>query len=151
MIITTNQVTAIAEMLRKVGFDVTIDTVTAAKYDSMRLGGTWDGVLAESMLVQANKNDTFITYFTGLQWQYVKKPLGFQEALNASLNKPQIDPESIKAIIQILYDDMTVIPFYEEDTVTFENKGYHQDYDYRVYNGVDSPRYADLWLDKSLQ
>jgi ABC-type transport system substrate-binding protein len=151
VIITADQVSAVAAMLRKVGIDVNIDTVTAAKYDSMRLGGTWDGVLAESMLVQANKNDTFVTYFTGLQWQYVKKPNGFQEALNASLSKSEIDTASIKSIIQILYDDMTVIPFYEEDTVSFENKGYHQDYNYLDYNGVDSPLYAEVWLDKSLR
>jgi hypothetical protein len=117
----------------------------------MRIGGTWSGVLAESMLVQANKNDTFISYFTGMQWQYVKKPLGFQEALNASLSKLDIDTASIKAIIQLLYDDMTVIPFYEEDTASFENKGFHQDYNYMDYNGVDSPRYADIWVDKSLR
>jgi ABC-type transport system substrate-binding protein len=150
-IITADQVSAVAAMLRNVGIDVTIDTVTAAKYDSMRIGGTWNGVLAESMLVQANKNDTFISYFTGLQWQYVKKPLGFQEALNASLATREIDKTAIKAIIQILYDDMTVIPFYEEDTASFEYKGYHQDYNYIEYNGVDSPRYADVWLDKSLR
>jgi peptide/nickel transport system substrate-binding protein len=151
LIITEDQVSAVADMLRKVGIDVTVEKVTAAKYDSMRIGGTWDGVLAESMLVQANKNDTFISYFTGLQWQYVKRPLGFKEALDASLAKSEIDTASIKAIIQILYDDMTVIPFYEEDSVTLENKGYHQDYNYAEFNGVDTPRYADVWLEKSVR
>jgi peptide/nickel transport system substrate-binding protein len=150
-IITTDQVSAVAAMLRKAGIDVTIDTVTSAKYDSMRLGGTWDGVLAESMLVQANKNDTFITYFTALQWQYTKRPLGFQEALNASISKLDIDPAAIKTIIQILYDDMTVIPFYEEDTASFENKGFHLDYNYADYNSPDSPRFANIWLDKNLR
>ena len=151
VIITEDQVSAVAAMLRKVGIDVTVNPVTAAKYDSMRIGGTWDGVLAESMLVQANKNDTFITYFTGLQWQYTKKPEGFQQALNASLAKMEIDPAAIKAVIKVLYDDMTVIPFYEEDTVSFENKGFHQDYNYADFNGVDTPRYADVWLEKSLR
>jgi ABC-type transport system substrate-binding protein len=148
VIITKDQVSAVAAMLQKAGIDVTIDTVTAGKYDSMRIGGTWSGLLAESMLVQANKNDTFITYFAGAQWQYTKRPLGFQEALNASLATTDIDTNKIKAIIQLLYDDMTVIPFYEEDSVSFENKAFHQDYDYSVYNGVDSPRYADIWLSK---
>jgi peptide/nickel transport system substrate-binding protein len=151
LIITDDQVSAVAAMLRKVGIDVTVNTVTAAKYDSMRIGGTWDGVLAESMLIQSNKNDTFITYFTGLQWQYTKRPAGFQDALNASLSKLNIDPAAIKAIIKVLYDDMTVIPFYEEDTPTFENKGLHLDYNEMDFNGVDNYRYADVWLDKSLR
>jgi ABC-type transport system substrate-binding protein len=150
-IITTDQVTAVAGMLRNAGINVTVDTVTAAKYDSMRIGGTWDGVLAETMLVQANKNDTFISYFTGMQWQYTKRPLGFKEALDASLSTTEINTASIKTIIQLLYDDMTVIPFYEEDTASFENKAFHQDYNYADYNGVDSPRYSNVWLDKSLR
>ncbi len=150
VIITKDQVTAVAEMLRNVGIDVTIDTVTSAKYDSMRIGGTWDGILAESMLVQANKNDTFISYFAGLQWQYVKKPVGFQQALNASLATLEIDTNAIKVMIQLLYDDMTVIPFYEEESVGLQNKGYHHDYVQTAFNGVDTPRYADVWLDKSL-
>jgi peptide/nickel transport system substrate-binding protein len=151
LIITDDQVSAVAAMLRKVGIDVTVNTVTAAKYDSMRIGGTWDGILAESMLVQSNKNDTFNTYFTGLQWQYTKRPAGFQDALNTSLVKLEIDPTAIKAIIKVLYDDMTVIPFYEEDTITFENKGLHLDYNEMDFNGVDNYRYADVWLDKSLR
>ena len=151
VIITGDQASAVAGMLQAVGINVSVDTVTAAKYDSMRLGGTWSGVLAESMLVQANKNDTFVTYFTGLQWSYVKKPLGFQEALTASLASTNIDSNKIKTMIQILYDDMTVIPFYEEDSVTFDNKGLHYDFDYMIYNSVDSPRYGDTWLDKNLR
>jgi peptide/nickel transport system substrate-binding protein len=151
LIITEDQVSAVAAMLRKVGIDVTINSVTAAKYDSMRIGGTWDGILAESMLVQTNKNDTFITYFAGLQWQYTKRPDGFQPALNASLSKLDIDPASIKAIIKVLYDDMTVIPFYEEDTASFENKGLHLDYNELDFNGVDNFRFANVWLDKALR
>jgi ABC-type transport system substrate-binding protein len=150
-IITTNQVSAVADMLRKAGIDVTVDVVTAAKYDSMRIGGTWDGILAESMLVQANKNDTFISYFSGLQWQYTKKPVGFKEALDASLATLNIDTNALKTVIQILYDDMTVIPFYEEESATFANKGYHHDYVQEQYNGVDTPRYADVWLEKSVR
>jgi peptide/nickel transport system substrate-binding protein len=151
LIITDDQVNAVAAMLRKVGIDITVNTVTAAKYDSMRIGGTWEGALAESMLVQANKNDTFVTYFTGLQWQYTKKPAGFQEALNASLTKLNIDSAAIKNVIKVLYDDMTVIPFYEEDTVSFENKGFHQDYIEMDFNGVDNFRFADIWLEKNLR
>jgi ABC-type transport system substrate-binding protein len=149
VIISADQVSALAAMLRKVGIDPSIEVVTAGKYDSMRIGGTWDGLLAESMLVQANKNDTFISYFTGLQWQYTKKPLGFQEALTASLATLEIDKSAIKTIIQILYNDMTVIPFYEEDSVTLERKGYRYDFDTLNFNGVDTPRYADVWLEKS--
>jgi peptide/nickel transport system substrate-binding protein len=150
-IITDDQVSAVAAMLRAADINVTIDTVTNAKYDSMRIGGTWDGLLAESMLVLSNKNFTFVTYFSGLQWQYTKRPAGLQEGINASLATPEADPEYIKAIIQLLYDDMTVIPFYEELTVSFENKGYHQDYDPLNYGGVNLPLYADVWLDKSLR
>jgi peptide/nickel transport system substrate-binding protein len=150
-IITDDQVSAVAAMLRDAGINVTIDTVTNAKYDSMRIGGTWDGLLAESMLVLSNKNFTFVTYFAGLQWQYTKRPAGLQQGIDASLATPEADPEHIKAIIQLLYDDMTVIPFYDELTVSFQNKGYHQDYDPLNYGGVNLPLYADVWLDKSLR
>jgi peptide/nickel transport system substrate-binding protein len=143
---------ALAEQLRKVGIEVETDFPTAAKYSELRYG-TWDGMLAHGFAAFDNPNKDFTFYFTGLQFHYCKKPAGWDEGLKASLASQEVNPQLIKNLIQIVYDDMMVIPYMEQPSFLFTPKGVNDDangkYPHLKEHSPTSWEY--VWIDKSLR
>ena len=147
-IVPADYINAVAAQLRGVGIDVTTDFPTSGKYEEYRYG-TWDGLMGHGLAAFENKNQDFTFYFTGLQFGYVKKPAGWQEGVDASLISPEPDPKLMQAVIRIMYDDMMLIPYMEQQAFLFRHQGVN------TPNAEDYPvlttRYAEIYLDKSVR
>ncbi len=141
--------TAVAAQLRAVGMDITTDFPEAGAYDNLRYNGWTDGLLNHGVANFANHNQVFTFYFTGTMFPSMKRPNGFTEGVNASLATPQVDPAKIQAVLQLLYDDMTVIPYVEQTQIAFYKKG-SNDPDADTY-GLMWPIFQDCYIDKSAQ
>jgi len=138
---------AVAGQLRVAGFDMTTDYPEAGKYDDLRYKGWNDGTLSHGIVGGDNKNSQLSLYFSGTGFVSLKMPTGFTEGYNASLNSVQYDPSKVKLVFQLLYDDMTVIPYIEVETTTFEQKGFHNP-GADVYIAMYQ-EYQSMWFDKN--
>jgi peptide/nickel transport system substrate-binding protein len=146
-VVPNNYTTAVVDQLRAVGINIEIDIPTSARFEELRYGGWQDGLLHMGVSNLSNPNQTFIFYFMSLMLPSVKRPAGFTEGVNASLATPEVDPTKVKLITQILYDDMTLIPYTEAISVSFYKKG-SNDPSTEGY-GVSWPRFEQCWIDKS--
>jgi peptide/nickel transport system substrate-binding protein len=147
MITSTDWTTAIAAQLRAVGLDITTDFPEAGAYDNLRYNGWSDGLLNHGLNAFADHNQVFTFYFTGTMFPSMKRPNGFIDGVNASLATPQVDPAKIQAVLQLMYDDMTVIPYVEQTQVAFYKKG-SNDPDADAF-GLAWPLFRDCYIDKS--
>ncbi|MGD0795283.1 MAG: ABC transporter substrate-binding protein [Dehalococcoidales bacterium] len=138
---------AVAAQLRAVGIDVTTDFPEAGKYDDLRYKGWNDGLLNHGIIAMDNKNQALNLYFSGTGFVTLKMPAGFQEGFTASLNSKDYDPKLVQTVLQLMYDDMTVIPYIELQNTAFEQKGVHNPGG-DVYNATYQ-EYQSIWLDKS--
>jgi ABC-type transport system substrate-binding protein len=139
---------AVAGQLRLAGIAVTTDYPEAGKYDDYRYKGWSDGCLSHGIVGGDNKNSQLSLYFSGTGFVSLKLPAGFQQGYNASLTSVQYDPSLVKEVWQLMYDDMTVVPYIEVETTAFEQKGMHNPA-WDVYNVAMYPDYQTIWLDKS--
>jgi peptide/nickel transport system substrate-binding protein len=146
-VVTDKYNTAVVEQLRGAGINADIDVPTSARFEELRYGGWKDGLLHMGLSNLSNPNQTFIFYFMSLMFPSVKKPAGFTDGVNASLATPEVDPAKVKLVTQLLYDDMTVIPYVEAISVSFYKKG-SNDPSTEGY-GVSWPRFEQCWIDKS--
>jgi hypothetical protein len=103
--------------------------------------------MGHALAVGDNKNQNIDLYFAGTMFPSVAKPAGWQVGLDAALASKELDPKLTQAVIQIMYDNMMVIPYMEETKVAFYQKGVHDDGadSYSLINFVS--QYA--WLEKS--
>jgi peptide/nickel transport system substrate-binding protein len=137
---------AVAGQLRPAGIDVTTDYPEAGKYDDYRYKGWTDGCLSHGIVGADNKNSSLSLYFSGTGFVSLKMPAGFQEGYDASRQSVLYNPKLIQACFQLLYEDMTIIPYIEVQTTTFAQKGVHNP-------GMDTyaamyQEYQSLWLEK---
>jgi peptide/nickel transport system substrate-binding protein len=140
-------ITAVAAQLREVGIDVTTDFPEAGKYDDLRYKGWNDGLMGHALAVGDNKGANIAMYFQSLMFPSVAKPAGWQAGMDAALGSKEYDPKLVQAVIQIMYDNMMLIPYLEETKAAFYQKGVHDDGadSYSLINFVS--QYA--WLEKS--
>jgi peptide/nickel transport system substrate-binding protein len=138
---------AVAGQLRLAGIDVTTDYPEAGKYDDYRYKGWNDGCLSHGLVGGDNKNSSLSLYFSGTGFVSLKFPAGFQEGYAASLGSVEYDPSLVQAVFQLMYDDMTVIPYIEVETTAFEQKGVHNPGG-DIYTAMYQD-YQTIWIDKS--
>jgi peptide/nickel transport system substrate-binding protein len=146
-IVPSNYITAVAGYFREVGINLDIDVPTAGKYDDLRYKGWNDGLLGHGLITMSNKNSCFTTYFAGTGFVSLKMPVGYQEGVNTSLASKDYDPALVRTVIQIMYDDMTVIPYTEQIQISFYQKGVHDPNTKEI--GIAWPRFKDVWMEKS--
>jgi ABC-type transport system substrate-binding protein len=146
-IVPNDYTTAIAAQLRAVGLDISTDFPESGAYDNLRYNGWNDGLMNHALPNYADHNQLFVSYFMSTQFPSMKKPNGFTEGVNASLATPQVDPAKIQAVIQLLYDNMTVIPYLEQTQIAFYKKG-SNDPDVDTF-WVMWPVWQDCSIDKS--
>jgi peptide/nickel transport system substrate-binding protein len=139
--------TAVAAQLRAVGIDVTTDFPTSGKYDDLRYKGWNDGPLNHGLITMSNKNSTLTTYFSGTGFVSLKMPAGFYEGVDATLSSKDYNPKLMQAVLQLMYDDMTVIPYTEQIQISFFRKGVHDPSTDEI--GIAWPRFKDVWIEKS--
>lgn len=104
--------TAIQAYWKAVGIDVTLQFPQAAAFSAM-VWGTWkNGVLySVGPAGGSNPNGGFGSMARGSAfYQSLKKPEGFEDAYQASLKAPKVDPALAKKVEKLLYDDCTTIP-----------------------------------------
>jgi peptide/nickel transport system substrate-binding protein len=107
-----NGATAIQAYFAAVGIQCNIDFVEAARLASV-LTGSWTGILYHQLRPFPNFNaDLALEFGSPVTTFYksMKKPDGWQQILNATLNSPAPDPKLMQAATQALYDDCTLIP-----------------------------------------
>jgi len=139
---------AIAGMLRKVGIDVTTNYPEAGAYQQLRFEG-WEGMMGHAIFATQNLNLPIEMYFDGRQFPNLKRPSGLREALDASYYSPSYDPAKMQAIIQLIHDDVMVIPYLEEVAIDFVQTGV---YDMHLLEySLDDWVYEDAWLDPDLR
>ena len=139
--------TAIAGQLRAVGMDITTDFPEAGAYDNLRYGGWSDGLMNHGYINSANHNSLFTFYFIGTMFPSMKLPNGAIDGINASLFSPQVDPKKLQAVLQLLYDDMTVVPYLQQTQIKFYKKGSNDPLADQY--GLVWPVFSDCWIDKS--
>ena len=143
---------AVAEQLRQVGIETDTDFPTPGKYSEMRFG-TWKGLMGHGFAAFDNPNKDFAFYLRGLQFHHCKKPAGFEEGLEATLNSPEVDPKLVANLIQIISEDMMIIPYVEQKSYLFTPKGIHDDSNgkYSHIKEHTLTSWAYVWMDKNLR
>jgi peptide/nickel transport system substrate-binding protein len=145
--VSNDWITAISKMLSDVGIQTEADFPTAGKYEEYRSQGWTNSMMAHAFANSDNFNSTFNLYFpsTNIMFPSVKKPDGFQDAVNASIASPQVDNAKLQAIFKIMNDDLMVIPYGEQVIAQFYYKGVNDpgadDYNLNAF------QYKDAWLD----
>jgi peptide/nickel transport system substrate-binding protein len=145
-------VTAIVNMLAAVNIRVEADFPDGGKYQEYRSKGWTNSMLAHGFAnLAANPNSISSWYLpeNKVTFPSLKRPDGFYTALNASLGTPVVDPVKVKAAYKYLVDDFTIIPYAEDQTMTFYTKGAHDD-GAKIYQApIFAPELA--WLDPILR
>ena len=139
---------AMAGMLRKVGIDVTTDYPEAGAYQKLRFDG-WDGMMGHAMFADQNVNRPMQMYFDGKQFPDMKRPDGFREVMDASYASLDYSSEKMQAVLQLIHDDVTVIPFLEEIAIDFMQKGVHDMH--LLEFAAELWEFEDAWLEPQLR
>lgn len=112
---TTDTSTAIAiqAYLKAIGIQASLDLTSPARWATL-ITGTWqNGLLLGQLRPFPNFNADLTLEFGSpftVFYKSVKKPDGWQQTLDATLNSPQPDPKLMQAATQALYNDCTMIP-----------------------------------------
>jgi peptide/nickel transport system substrate-binding protein len=147
--LTNDLVTAMAKMLTDVGIQTEADFPTVGKYEEYRTQGWTNSLLAQAFINSENINSTFNIYFptTNIMMSSVKKPEGFQAAVNTSITSQQVDAAKLQAVFKLMNADQMVIPFAEQVQAQFYGKGVNDP-------GADEYNFVtflckEAWLDAS--
>lgn len=140
-------ITALANMLGEIGIQTTPEFPEMGAYLQMYDEG-WEGLLGHAYIGNDNLNYPFNFYFGPMSPESLAIPDGFQEAWDAALFSEEYDPLLMRKALQILYDDVTLIPYAEEIAMEFVLDGVHD-------TGLDEVLGAfildETWLDPSLR
>ncbi len=124
-IVPRDYITAIAAMLNEVGIITEPDFPEAGKYTEYRFGGWSNAMLGHGLAAFDNLNTTWDFYFGGIAFPSLYKSDAFRAAADAALASETIDPALVQQVIQIIHDEVMVIPYLEEVVVTFYQDGVH--------------------------
>jgi peptide/nickel transport system substrate-binding protein len=140
----SDYVKAVSAQWAAAGIIAELDFPTSGKYNEMRYA-SWDGLMAQSVGTFDNVNRSFTFHLGDIQFPAFKRPAGWKEGVAASLVSPEPDPKLIQAVMQLLYDDMTLICFLEVPSYTFTNKAVHNTFG----SFPKTLNYEDIWIEKS--
>jgi peptide/nickel transport system substrate-binding protein len=124
-IVPRDYITAIAAMLSEVGIITEPDFPEAGKYTEYRFNGWNNAMLGHGLAAFDNLNTTWYFYFLGIAFPSLYKSDDFKTAADASLASETIDPALVQAVIQVMHDEVMVIPYLEEVVITFYQDGVH--------------------------
>jgi peptide/nickel transport system substrate-binding protein len=141
--------TALSKMLGDAGIQIDVQFPETGKYEEYRTKGWSNAVLAHAMQNTENLNMCFKQYFTDIQMPSVGIPDGYQDAANASLNSPEVNPAKLQAAFKIINDNLMVIPYAEEVIAAFYRDGVH---DPGADEGlIQNMVYKDVWLEPKVR
>jgi peptide/nickel transport system substrate-binding protein len=138
---------AVANYMRAVGIDVTVDSPEGGKYDDLRYKGWSDGLLNHALASYENYSGIASYWLSGTMFPSVKKPAGFVEGCATMTASKEPDKNLIQAVVRLMHDDEMVIPYMEESRVTFFQKGVHNEgvTEYSMMSFISQT----AWLEKS--
>ena len=87
-------------------------------------------------------------YFDGRQFPDMKRPDGFREVMDASYTTPKYSSAKMQAVLKLIHDDITVIPYLEEIAIDFIQKGAHDMH--LLEFATEAWEYEDAWLEPHL-
>jgi len=143
-VVPNDYATAINAQLTASGLTTTTETTTAAKYDEIRYAGWHNGVMNHALLNYSNYAGMG-TFWGGLQFPSVKLPTGYTEGADAMARSKEPQNDLIQAVVQLMYDDVMVIPYMEQTKIAFLNKGVHNP-GKKTYS-LTNMDVNDAWLD----
>jgi peptide/nickel transport system substrate-binding protein len=117
-------ISTIAGMLNEVGIETTAEFPEMGRYMQLYMDG-WEGMMGHALYSTTNLNYPMQFYFGGIGLKSLKIPSGFKEAMDASLHSEEYDPVKMRALLQIIYDDVMMIPYVEETAIEFIYPGVH--------------------------
>ena len=124
-IVPRDYINAVANMLQQVGIKVTVDFPEAGRYSEYRFKGWKNGMLGHALAPITSVNSAFNSYFGGIQFPSVQKPARWEEVYNAAMEPLEIDYAKTRDLIQLVHDDVMIIPYLEETQISFYQKGVH--------------------------
>lgn len=148
-------ITAIAKMLGDVGIQCDADFPEAGKYQEYRSKGWKNAMLAHgfaalpALLSNPNGFATWYLPQNNMTFPSLKRPDGYYDALNASLQTPTVDPVKVKATYKLMADDFTFICYAEDRVNTFYQKGVHDEGGKLYSRSFFFPEMA--WLEASVR
>lgn len=122
-VVPKDYINAVANMLQQVGIKVTVGFPEAGRYSEYRFKGWKNGMLGHALAPIISMNSAFNMYFGGIQFPSVKKPVRWEEVYNAAMDSLEIDYAKTRDLIQLIHDDVMVIPYLEETQISFYQKG----------------------------
>lgn len=105
---------AIQRFLAEVGIKAELEFLDRGKYNNLRFKGWKNGLLAQAMRMLATANITYNFYgHTAIgQFPSLKRPDGFVDKLDASLETLVAEKANMEELTRMLIDDATFIPLY---------------------------------------
>jgi peptide/nickel transport system substrate-binding protein len=122
-IVPRDYINAVANMLQQVGIKVNVGFPEAGKYSEYRFKGWKNGMLGHALAPIPSINRAFNMYFGGIQFPSLQKPARWEEVFNAAMDSLEIDYNKTRDLIQLVHDDVMVIPYMEETQICFYQKG----------------------------
>ena len=122
-VVPNDYATAVNAQLTAVGINISTETTTAAKYDEIRYAGWHNGVMNHALLNYSNYAGMG-TFWGQLQFPSVKLPTGYTEGADAMVRSKEPQNDLIQAVVQLMYDDVMVIPYMEQTKIAFLKKAY---------------------------
>jgi peptide/nickel transport system substrate-binding protein len=123
-VIPKEYISTIASMLNEVGIETTAEFPEMGRYMQLYLEG-WEGMMGHALYATTNLNYPMQFYFGGIGLKSLQIPPGFEEAMAASLHSNEYDPLKMRALLQVIYDDVMMIPYVEETAIEFIYPGVH--------------------------
>jgi len=139
---------AIQAFLAKIGITASLEYQDLAKFTTT-MTGTWkNGLIMTALLEWPNYNNSFNFYFgpTSPYFKSTKKPDGWSEAFTASLTAPSADIPLIRKCIQMLYEDVTLVPLTHGATL-YATQNYVRDTGWDTRSSIYWDK-QNAWLDK---
>ena len=105
---------AVQQFLGEVGIKAELEFPDRGKFNELRFKGWRNGLLAQAtrMLATTNITYNFYCHTAAGQFPSMKRPDGFVDKLNASLETLVPEKANMEELTRILIDDVTFIPLY---------------------------------------
>jgi peptide/nickel transport system substrate-binding protein len=108
---TSNEIAlALQAYLAAVGIQCELKFPQAGAFAQIQTGTWQNGIIYGPFLQAANPNSAFTTFAPGSAWfQSLKRPDGFGDLYNSSLNTAKIDPSLVQKLEDAMFNDCTEV------------------------------------------
>jgi ABC-type transport system substrate-binding protein len=116
----------IQQFLSDVGITAELEFVEMGTYMEAMYANGWSGILAEKTGLFPSLTKGLKFYWSGFIFPSLKYPEGFREAYNEALATTYTEPDKVKKVLEMLYEEALVIPFQEVIPRCYVADGVHE-------------------------